>query len=162
MNPVAQKLTEAMRLWEAHPTTVWGARDKKGDPCKVASSAAVCWCAKGAILKVCGPSTPMGTACYQFLSSAADALVDDGLEILDEPAMGITSAEVQLRRGRADYRKWLASVRNRTDYGDHGTDVNVNIDIGQLHLDALRHAGSAVVLERREPERIEAEVVEDE
>ncbi len=91
---------------------------------------------------------------------SADALVDDGLEILDAPAEGITSAEVQLRRGRTDYRKWLASVRNRAEYGERDASVNVAVSFGELHMEALLAAGSYASL-KREPELLEA-VIEEE
>ena len=92
--------------------------------------------------------------------ASADALVDEGLSILDAPSDNLTSAEVQSRKGRADYRRWLASVRNRAEYGESNPAVNVSVSLGQLHMEALLAAGGYSSLKRREPERLEAGVEE--
>ena len=96
---------------------------------------------------------------HEAKKRSAHALIDESLEILDAPAEGITSAEVQLRRGRADFRKWLASVRAREAYGDQPPQVNVGVDLGQMMLEELRKYGGVEPVE--EPELIEAEVVDD-
>ncbi len=77
---------------------------------------------------------------------SADALVDEGLEILDAPADGISSADVQLRRYRANHRRWMAGVRNREEYGDQPPQVNVGLSIGDLSLEALKSGGSMDLL----------------
>ncbi len=89
---------------------------------------------------------------------SADAMADDALEILDalpgQPLL--TNAQVQAGTARANYRRWLASVRNREEYGEKA-GVNVSVNIGQLHLDALKAAGHMPV-----PEGIpEAEIVDE-
>lgn len=98
---------------------------------------------------------------------SADAHAEDGLEILDglEAEMAVTSAEVQRANSRANYRKWLAGVRNREAYGEPKAGVDVNVNIGSLHLDALRaHANSEALdesgLTAVPPSTPEAEPVE--
>ena len=54
MNEVAEKLIQAMRLWEEHPTKGAYAREKDGSRCPAQSVNAVCWCPVGAIQKVSG------------------------------------------------------------------------------------------------------------
>ena len=73
---------------------------------------------------------------------SADAMVDDGLAILDalQDLTMLSNAEVSAATSRANYRRWLATVRNREEYGEKA-GVNVNLTINQLHLDALRRAG---------------------
>jgi hypothetical protein len=72
---------------------------------------------------------------------SADALVDRAGEILDGAADANSTAQVMIAKERASHRKWLASVRDRETYGDrNGPAVQVNIQ--QLHLDALRKLGS--------------------
>lgn len=81
---------------------------------------------------------------------SADTLVEDGMEILDSPLdFGDHSGEPALRKARAAYRQWLASKRNRKDYGDDKQPgVNVHLSVGELHLDALRRHGT--------PQRVKA------
>lgn len=100
---------------------------------------------------------------------SADAKEEEGAEILDDLARKdlVTSPEVQLATSRAKYRQWQAETRNRTKFGGE-QGVTVNVNLGQLHLDALRARGSAAALERARPKQLEdsdpvleAEVIED-
>ncbi len=74
-------------------------------------------------------------------SESADSLVEEAGEILDDadPSSGPT---VQKAKERAAHRRWLASKRDRVQYGDDAKAlVAVNFDLGSLHLDALRAVG---------------------
>lgn len=74
---------------------------------------------------------------------SADALVEDGLEILDAPLdFDDHSGEPTLRKSRAAYRQWLAAKRNRKRFGDEQAGVQINVGIAELHLDALRKHGT--------------------
>lgn len=76
---------------------------------------------------------------------SADALAEQGLEILDDLAdeRDPTNAEVSVARERSGYRKWLAGKYNRELYGEApAASLNVSLNVGDLHLDALRVAGS--------------------
>jgi hypothetical protein len=66
---------------------------------------------------------------------AAYVLLDDALRISDEPADD--SASVQRNRLRSDVRLRTAALWNRDELGDR-SGVTVNLDLGALHLDALR------------------------
>ena len=66
---------------------------------------------------------------------------------------------MQHRRNRAEYRKWLATVRNREEYGEGQSGVSVSVDLGALHMEALLAAGGFASL-KREPELLRAEVEE--
>ena len=97
---------------------------------------------------------------------SADAMADDALEILDmlQSQPLLSNAEVSLATSRANFRKWLASVRNRAEYGEREkAGVSLNVSIRQLHLDALRAGGRPPVrmLETGDAEIREAEVVEE-
>jgi len=73
------------------------------------------------------------------------------------------SSEVQLATGRQKFRQWLATRKNPEKYGDyhkHGA-VNVNLNFGNMHLDALSNVKAREAIPARVPEVIEAEVVED-
>jgi hypothetical protein len=67
----------------------------------------------------------------------AHALVESTHEIADE---SVTSSEDASRaRNRIGTRQWAASAYERNTFGQRGNQVNVAINLGQLHLDALRH-----------------------
>jgi hypothetical protein len=85
---------------------------------------------------------------------AAYVLLDDALRISDEPAED--SASVQRNRLRSDVRLRTAALWNRDELGDRA-GVTVNLDLGALHLDALRrravmHARVAPMLGTGEPD----------
>ena len=74
-------------------------------------------------------------------SESADALVEEAGEILDG-ASTETGPDVQKAKERAAHRRWLASKRDRAQYGDDAKAlIAVNVDLSSLHLDALREAG---------------------
>ena len=74
-------------------------------------------------------------------SESADALVEEAGEILDD-ASTKSGPDVQKARSRAEHRRWVASKRDRAQYGDDAKAlVAVNLDLGSLHLDALRQVG---------------------
>ena len=68
---------------------------------------------------------------------AATALVDEALHITDsvEPE----TAAIQKAKLQSDLRRWMAGRLSREDWGDQQGAL-VSIDLGQLHLDALRQA----------------------
>ena len=66
---------------------------------------------------------------------AAYVLLDDALKISDEAADD--SASVQRNRLRSDVRLRTAALWNRDELGDRA-GVTVNLNLGALHLDALR------------------------
>src|SRR5690606_3859770 len=76
---------------------------------------------------------------------AAHAHVEDATELL-ENSRPVTSGEAQHLRSRAEHKKWLAKVYNREEYGDEQGRIDLNLNIGSLHLDALRAAGNANVI----------------
>ena len=82
---------------------------------------------------------------------SADVHAENALEILDD-ASSQSTAEVTLAKAKSDVRKWLATCFNRTQYGDPGVSVKVNnaVNIGQLHLDALRASSHMRGIPRQE------------
>lgn len=49
-----------------------------------------------------------------------------------------TSAEVQLATGRAKWRQWYAGVKDPERYGRKDEGVQVNVNLGSLHVEALK------------------------
>jgi hypothetical protein len=66
---------------------------------------------------------------------SAAAMLEEAIEIAGEPAEDTTA--VQRNRLPADTRVRLASLFNREDFGS-GSPVSVKLNIGQLHVDAMR------------------------
>ena len=74
---------------------------------------------------------------------AAGALMDEALAITDSAEEDAIA--LQKVRQQADLRKWLAARLSPQHWGDFGPGVQVNI--GQLHLDALRRMNEGAVID---------------
>lgn len=87
--------------------------------------------------------------------ASADALLMSAEQILADGEATASSAHASIARERAGYKKWLAGKRS-AEYSDQQvTAVQVNLDVGALHLDALRRHGHM-----SHPDEIESNVVE--
>lgn len=75
--------------------------------------------------------------------ASADALVEDAGSVLDRASVA-SSAHVQKAKSQAEFKRWLASKRDRQQYGDDAAQVSVNLNLGELHLDALRQRARVV------------------
>jgi Bacteriophage Sf6, terminase small subunit-like len=81
----------------------------------------------------------------------ATALADQALEISDRPAT--STADVQANRLAVDTRRWIAASFDRATFGDSPPRVDVSVDLGSLHLAALRQRMVQTV---RVPEQLPA------
>ena len=72
---------------------------------------------------------------------AADALVEQGLEMVDQLGGESTTNEISATREKVNFRKFMAGSLNQGKYGTR-PQSNVTISIGDMHLDALRKVGS--------------------
>ena len=68
---------------------------------------------------------------------AADALVEQGLEMVDGLSGASTPTEIAATREKVQWRKFMAGSMNQERYGTRPQN-NVTLSIGDLHLDALR------------------------
>lgn len=97
---------------------------------------------------------------------AAHIHMEEAGEILENDGQApVTSAEMSWLKERAGHKKHLAETFNSDMYGEEQQGVNVNLDIGSLHLQALRQAGRMELAPGDQEERMietEAEVVEEE
>lgn len=96
---------------------------------------------------------------------AGHNLREDARKILEnrdpetgEPTPPKTSVEQKWRKDLSDDLKRHAGQLNPKEYGDKGPDLNVNVDVGTLHLDALRQKGS---MGERQVEEADYELLED-
>jgi len=71
----------------------------------------------------------------------AHSAIEEGQEILDNPAAALTSATATMAKERANWRKWYAGILNREEYGERPAGVEINLNVSELHLDALRVSG---------------------
>lgn len=82
------------------------------------------------------------------------AVDGDGNEVRRIPH----SSEVALATGRAKYRRWRASIKDPEKYASKGNQVNVQVNVGEQHIEALQRAKS---IRPRNPEQLAAEVETD-
>jgi hypothetical protein len=68
----------------------------------------------------------------------AHGLADSGVKITDDAAASGDRDVVTGAKAQADYRLRLAGFWNKGEYAPQRDAVNVNLNLGQLHLDALR------------------------
>lgn len=76
---------------------------------------------------------------------SADALVEAAGVILDD-ANTISSQHIAKAKSRSEFKRWLAAKRDREQYGDDVASLNLNLDLGGIHLDALRSHGRAILI----------------
>lgn len=72
---------------------------------------------------------------------AADVLAEQALQIADQLATEtdpVTRERIAVAKERIDIRKWLATVNNPERYRQDRAGPQVQINIGELHLDALK------------------------
>lgn len=74
------------------------------------------------------------------MKDAAHAHAEKAGEVWDDLPHDPTTGQVQRARGLSEYRRWLAGHRSEEYRKDTGGG-NVILNVGELHLDALRAAG---------------------
>jgi len=88
------------------------------------------------------------------LPEAADAMMEENVNIADAIPADATSVQVAKVREQMSARRMLAAGWNRDRYGS-GSRTEVTLNLGDLHLDALRKISSdrqALLAEDRERE----------
>lgn len=92
---------------------------------------------------------------------AADALVEQGLEMVDGLSGASSPTEIAATREKVQWRKFMAGSMNQERYGTR-PQSNVTLSIGDLHLDALRKFSADMkrVNSEAEAATIDAEYVE--
>lgn len=85
----------------------------------------------------------------------------EGLLLEEAAAKGhlITPGEVGLLRLRADYHRYLARIRDREQFSEKQGDINLNMNFGDTHLQALRELGRATL--RPPPSAPEVDDIQD-
>jgi hypothetical protein len=88
-----------------------------------------------------GRKEKLTAARKEAMHALTDELVED-FDLLQARGASVESAEVQVVNSKANYIKWLASVRNREAYGEQSTLAVVSG--GDLHFLMLQRFGSAL------------------
>ena len=77
------------------------------------------------------------TAVYKARDEGSDAMVDEGLHLVDTASTDRDS--IQKARVRAELRLKVAGLVNRERWGESKQAVSVTVNTASLHVDALRH-----------------------
>lgn len=75
---------------------------------------------------------------------SAGVLVEQSEDILERAALerDLSTAQASIAKERSSTKRWIASRVDRETFGDQQPGVEVNVSIGQLHLEALRKANA--------------------
>lgn len=100
------------------------------------------------------------------MEARTDDMLEESIQILDdlhEKEPDPTTAQVSLAGRRADQRIGLAKMMNPEKYGDKKDSVEVNFNLGELHLGALQKHGRMIPAEEQEQvEEADYEMLEGE
>lgn len=100
----------------------------------------------------------------QAKRASAEAHIQIGEALLAEAAAegtGLTSAQGQIAKTRAEWHRWLAGVRD-SEYGER-QQSGIAVNIGALHLEALRSRGSVIGIADRQSSgaTVDAEILDE-
>jgi hypothetical protein len=90
---------------------------------------------------------------------AADALVEQGLEMVDGLSATSTTNEIAATREKVNFRKFMAGSLNQNKYGTRPQN-NITLNIGDMHLDALRKVNSQMAALEAEDREREASTID--
>ena len=90
---------------------------------------------------------------------AADALVEEGLGMVDALDGGSTTSEIAATREKVQWRKFMAGSYNQERYGSR-PQTNVTISVSDMHLDALRKVNSDLAAIDAEDRQREAHAID--
>jgi hypothetical protein len=91
--------------------------------------------------------------------NAADALVEEGLTMVDSLDGQSTTQEISATREKVQWRKFMAGSYNQERYGSR-PQTNVTVSISDMHLDALRKVNSDIAAIDAEDRQREALTIE--
>ena len=95
----------------------------------------------------------------QARGEAADALVEQGLEMVDKLSGESSAADIASTREKVQWRKFMAGSYNQARYGNR-PQTNVTISVSDMHLDALRKVNSDIAAINAEDRQREAKSIE--
>lgn len=111
-------------------------------------------CSRAYLSKTLRSVPEYAAALDRALPEAADAMMEDGLARVDGLDEKSSQAKIAAVREQINMRKALAAGWNRDRYGS-GPRAEITLNLGDLHLDALRKISAdrqALMVEDRERE----------
>tara|TARA_R110001592_G_scaffold168993_3_gene405404 strand:+ start:8630 stop:9133 length:504 start_codon:yes stop_codon:yes gene_type:complete len=90
---------------------------------------------------------------------SADALVEEGLGMVDALDGSSTTSEIAATREKVQWRKFMAGSYNQDRYGNR-PQTNVTISVADMHLDALRKVNSEIAAIDAEDKQREANAID--
>jgi hypothetical protein len=93
------------------------------------------------------------------MKDAAHAHAEKAGECWEDLPEDPTTGQVQKARGMSEYRRWLAGHRNE-EYAAQKQGAGLVVNVGTLHLDALRQAGHVTPAVDRRRLEAAAEVID--
>lgn len=100
----------------------------------------------------------------QARKDSAPNLLEDGYEILENASQDelLSPGQASIAKEKAGFKKFMAAAWERGTVSEKTADVNLNVTINSLHLDALKAAGHMGLVPKEPPvELLPAEVVTD-
>lgn len=105
----------------------------------------------------------------QAKRASAHCFMDKAREIYEQRANHLSNGDAKMLMARASFYERRAKQAAPEEYGDQQpqTAVQVNVDVGRLHLDALRAHGKMTPelrekwAEKEEVPTVDAEIVDD-
>jgi hypothetical protein len=91
--------------------------------------------------------------------NSADALVEEGLTMVDALSGQSTTQEIAATREKVQWRKFMAGSYNQERYGNR-PQTNVTISVSDMHLDALRKVNSDIAAIDAEDRQREASAID--
>jgi AraC-like DNA-binding protein len=115
-------------------------------------------CTRSYVSRALNANEEYKRALEQARAEAADALVEEGLHMVDQLDGSSTSNEIAATREKVNWRKFMAGSYNQNKYGTR-PQTNVTLSIGDLHLDALRKV-NAELREIEEEDRAREQAID--
>ena len=118
-------------------------------------------CTRSYVIRSLNSVPEYAAALAKARGEAADALVEQGLEMVDGLSGASSPTEIAATREKVQWRKFMAGSMNQERYGTR-PQSSVTLSIGDLHLDALRKFSADMkrVNSDAEAATIDAEYVE--
>ena len=115
-------------------------------------------CTRSYVSRALNANEEYKRALEQARAEAADALVEEGLHMVDQLDGSSSSNEIAATREKVNWRKFMAGSYNQNKYGTR-PQTNVTLSIGDLHLDALRKV-NAELREIEEEDRAREQAID--
>ena len=97
-----------------------------------------------------GPRQDKYTAARLIAGEVHAEKAGEILDKLDDKLL-LTGPEVQAAVARSKYQQWLASVKDRDQFGTPDQGATINLSFGDLHMAALKSPGARPQIEAPEP-----------